>query len=111
MSNDVLKFKLADGTPVYVETNQAAPDADLRRVGRGGGPAAEVDRRFEDAVARIRPAAQVLLDSLRDLNSPEEISLEFGLKFSASAGALFASVDSEAAFKVNIKWKNPVQPQ
>jgi hypothetical protein len=106
MSNDVLKFELADGTPVYVETSESVSDSGLRRAGRGAGQPTEVDKRFEDAVARIRPAAQVLLDSLRDLNTPEEISLEFGIKFSASAGAIFASVDSEAAFKVSITWKN-----
>jgi hypothetical protein len=65
------------------------------------------DRRFEEAVSRIRPAAQALLDSLRALNTPDEINLEFGLKFNGKAGAIFASVDSEAVFKVAIKWKNP----
>jgi len=108
MSGDeVLEFQLADGTPVFIESGAGSGGAKLRRVGRGDGKSEQVDQRFEDAVARIRPAAQVLLDSLKDLNSPEEIGLEFGIKFSASAGAIFASVDSEAAFKVSIKWKNP----
>ena len=105
--NDVLEFQLADGTPVFIEGADDSSATGLRRVARGEQGAAKVDQRFEDAIARIRPAAQVLLDSLQDLNRPEEISLEFGIKFSASAGAIFASVDSEAAFKVNIKWKNP----
>jgi hypothetical protein len=104
---DLLEFELADGTPVYVETAGAdGTDMRLRRISRGGTGGGEVDRRFEEAVSRIRPAAQALLDSLRELNTPDEINLEFGLKFNAKAGAIFASVDSEAVFKVAIKWKN-----
>ena len=40
------------------------------------------------------------------MNTPDEIGLEFGIKFNAKAGAVFASVDSEATFKVSLKWKN-----
>lgn len=104
--SELLQFELADGTAVYVESADTAADSGLRRVSRGDTGALETNRRFEDAVARIRPAAQALLDSLRGLNAPEEIGLEFGIKFNAKAGAIFASVDSEAAFKVSIKWKN-----
>lgn len=51
----------------------------------------------------------MLLDNLKELNTPDEINLEFGLKFGAKAGAIFASADSEAVFKVAIKWKNPAE--
>lgn len=103
----VLEFELKDGTSVYVEVPDTVTDAGLHRVTRGGEDALRAETRFEDAVARIRPAAQVLLDNLHDLNTPEEIGLEFGLKFNARAGAIIASVDSEATFKVTNKWKNP----
>jgi len=102
---ELLEFELADGTPVYVETTDAGA-TDLRRVGRDAGSLLKADGRFEEAVGRIRPAAQALLDSLRDLNTPEEIGLEFELKFNAKAGAVIASVDSEATFRVSLTWKN-----
>ena len=35
------------------------------------------------------------------------VNLEFGVKFNAKAGVVFASVDSEAIFKVSITWKDP----
>lgn len=98
-----LSFTLPDGGSVAVE---ASGGGGLDRIGRGDEPE-QAQTGFAEAVARIRPAAQVLLDSLRGLNSPEEINLEFGLKFSARAGAIIASADSEAVFKVAIKWKNP----
>ena len=108
MSNrDLIELKLADGTPVYVETTGDFPAGrGPQRVSRGQSGAQEADTRFEEAVARIRPAAQALLDSLKELNTPEQINLEFGIKFNAKAGVIFASVDSEAVFKVAITWKN-----
>jgi len=61
---------------------------------------------FQDAIAHIRPAAEAVLQSLTEMNSPDEINLEFGVKFSAKVGAILASADSEATFKVSLKWKN-----
>jgi hypothetical protein len=102
----VLEYELADGTPVFVETADARTEEKPQRVTRCGGVPQKIDSRFEEAVARIRPATQILLDNLRDLNTPDQINLEFGLKFSANAGAIIASVDSEATFKVTITWKS-----
>jgi hypothetical protein len=105
----LLEFTLADGTPVYVEGTGARAQGDFQRVSRGGEgpPAAEAGGRFEEALARVRPATQAVLTSLKDLNQPEEISLEFGLKLHAKTGAVFASVDSEATFKLSITWCSP----
>ena len=106
--HDLIEFKLADGTPVYIETAEVSPrGGGPQRVSRNTAGAQEAATRFEDAVARIRPAAQALLDSLSDLNTPQQINLEFGITFNAKAGVIFASVDSEAVFKVAITWKNP----
>ena len=104
-TSDLVGFELKDGTPIYIEVKNTAADTDLRRVSRDASNALKAQQRFEEAVGRIRPAAQVVLDSLGELDSPEEIGLEFGLKFSAEAGAIIASVDSEATFKVSVRWK------
>lgn len=101
---ELLQFDLGDSAAVFVETRQA--EDGIRRVGRSASGAVETGKRFEEAVGQIRPAAEALLESLRKLNTPEEICLEFGIKFNAKAGAIIASVDSEATFKVAISWKN-----
>lgn len=101
-----INFTLSDGSSVAVEAVDGGGDGGLERIGRGGEPAS-AQRGFAEAVARIRPAAQVLLDGLKELNTPDEINLEFGLKFGFKAGAIIASADSEAVFKVSIKRKNP----
>jgi hypothetical protein len=106
----LIEFEL-DGQPVYVETEISGQQG-IDLVSRGGDDEPEkADFRFTDAVARIKPAAEAVLNAFREMNTPDEIALEFGLKFTAKAGAVFvASAGSEATFKVALKWKNDRQP-
>jgi len=104
-NKNIVQFDL-DGKPVYVEVEDQQEAYGMQRVSRGDNGVAESENRFTDAVARIRPAAEAVLKAFQDMNTPEEIALEFGIKFNAKAGAVFASVDSEATFKVSLKWKN-----
>jgi hypothetical protein len=105
----VVEFKLDDDSPVFVEIEDSEGSYGTQRVSRGGrnDGIEESDNRFTEAVARVRPAAELVLQSFREMNTPDEIGLDFGIKFSAKAGAILASVDSEATFKVSLKWKNP----
>jgi hypothetical protein len=95
-----------DGQPVYVEAEVSEAEG-MRRVSLSGDDEPErAESRFVDAVARIKPAAEVVLKAFQEMNTPDEIGLEFGLKFNAKTGVIFASADSEATFKVTLKWTN-----
>jgi hypothetical protein len=100
----VLEFEL-NGQPVYIEVDESETDG-LSTVSRGANEIIRAEEKFSQAVNRIRPAAEALLNSFREMVTPEEIGLEFGVKFNAKAGAILASIDSEATFKVSLKWKN-----
>lgn len=102
---NLIEFEI-DGNPVYVEVEESEVPEGMRRVSRGGEGLLKAEDRFNDAISRIRPAADALLNTFREMNTPDEIGLDFGIKFNARAGAIFASVDSEATFKVSLKWKN-----
>ena len=97
---NILEFEL-DGKPVYMEVEESDTDG-LRPVTRGDEGFQKAQTRFTEAIDRVRPAAVALLNSFREMDTPDEIGLEFGIKFSAKAGAVFASVDSEATFKVSL---------
>ena len=101
-----MPFILDDGTIIHVESVDAP--SEMERVSRGEEPEAKAARRFSDALGHIRPAAQAVLDTFQAINTPAEIQLEFGVKFSAKIGAaILASADGEATFKVSLKWTNP----
>ena len=62
---------------------------------------------FEIALNNVKQAAEVIVDKLCSLaQRPEEISVEFGVKLSAEAGAIIAKGSTEANFKIGLKWKN-----
>ena len=101
-----LSFLLDNDEEIVVEVEETG--GGMERVGRGGDRDVEsTGRRFADALAGIRPAAQTVLDTFRELNTPDEINLEFGMTFDAKAGAIFTSVGTAASLKVSLKWKNP----
>ncbi len=101
----LIEFEL-DGQPVYVEAEVSEAEG-IRLVSLGENNEPEkAAAHFTEAVARIKPAAEVVLNAFREMNTPDEIALEFGLKFNAKTGVIFASADSEATFKVSLKWKN-----
>ena len=105
----LIEFEL-DGQPVYIET-EISDQQGMERIAQGREDEPEqAESRFTDAVARIKPAAEVVLNAFREMNTPDEIGLEFGVKFTAKAGAVFvASAGSEATFKVSLKWTNDKQ--
>ncbi len=54
----------------------------------------------------MRPAAAAVFDSLRELNNPKQIELEFGIGISGSFGAFIASTKADVSFKVKLTWEN-----
>lgn len=103
MMKRLVQFELDDGTPIFVEIED---QEGRQRVGRGEAAVEKAQSRFTEAIARVKPAAEAVLNAFREFNTPQEIALEFGIKFNAQAGAIIASVDSEATFKVSLKWTN-----
>ncbi|MCP4459041.1 MAG: hypothetical protein GY816_13615, partial [Cytophagales bacterium] len=77
-----------------------------QRVSRNKEGVVEAESKFTKALAHVKPVASAVMDSVREMNTPDEIGLEFGLKFGAKAGVIFTSADSEATFKLSLKWKN-----
>jgi hypothetical protein len=106
-TKQLLQFELEDGSSIFVEVSEGPGEAyGPRRVGRGVEASEQAVQRFNETIARVRPAAEAVLKTFQGLNTPDEIALEFGIKFNATAGVVLASVDSEATFNVSLKWTN-----
>jgi hypothetical protein len=100
-------FQLDNGEAVWVEVQElpVAPEgADIVPASRSG---AARQQRLQQAVDGIRPAAEAVLDALREFNSPQTVELEIAIGFSGKVGAFIASADSSASFKVKLGWQNP----
>lgn len=63
---------------------------------------------YEHALDRIQSAAETIITKMRDLSeTPDEVSVEFGIKLSADIGAFLASTSAEAQFILRLTWKRP----
>ncbi len=111
---NMIEFKLDNGEFAYMQLEKTKVETQIKQhVSRGGSRNSSDEenivtapRSFNDAIKSIAPIGNALLSSLKDINTPDEISLEFAISFTGKAGIVFSSVESEASFKVNIKWKN-----
>jgi hypothetical protein len=102
----LIEFPLQDGGTIVVEVDEPMTEGGVVKAARSPGEVAEKAKEtFEDALDKIKPAAQSIVTKLRDLHDqPDEISVEFGIKLSAAAGAFIASAGIEANYKVTLKW-------
>lgn len=105
----IVQFKLDenDDNVMFMEIDDQEEVYGMQRVARNDDGIEEAESRFAAAIERVKPAAKKVLEAFQEMNTPDEIGLEFGVKFNAKAGAILASVDSEATFKVSLKWANP----
>lgn len=107
---DIQPFELEGGKIIYVEVTDAERGG-MQRVGRSAEEDKKAAKRFKEALEHVKPAAEAVLNAFKEMNTPDEIGLEFGVKFSGKVGVMLASVDSEATFKVSLKWSNTPKPK
>jgi hypothetical protein len=102
----LIEFPLQDGGKMVVEVDEPeTPGQVLQASIRPGEITERAKETLEDALDKIKPAAQSVINKLRQLHDePDEISVEFGIKLSAEAGAFIASAGIEANYKVGLKW-------
>ncbi len=114
MTKQLVEFELDDGSTVVFETDAPVPNKSTK-----GGvklvandsddsrPIHKAEQKLNALAGKIKPAAQIVLDALRELNTPKQIQLAFGIKLDASTGVIFANAGSEVNFNVTVTWENP----
>lgn len=105
----LVEFALEDGGHVLVEVQGGGA---LVTRGGGGQVQERATESFNRSIAKVKPAADALLASMTDLRQrPDEITVEFGVNFSAEAGAFIGSVGAEANFRVQLRWDRSSGPE
>lgn len=100
----ISSYSLVGGSSILIEVVEPE-DRGIAPVARGDGVSEKVTMSFEEELDKIRPVADTIIAKFRDLTcKPDEVQIEFGLKMSASAGAIITSGTVEANFNVTLKW-------
>lgn len=101
----LIQYKLDDSRTILVEVIEPVRGG-LAPVGRASDTIVQAQQTLSEALENVRPAAEAIINKLTDLSQvPDEISVEFGLKLSAGAGAVIASVGVECNYIVRLGWK------
>ena len=82
-----MQFELADGSPVYAEVDEPENTVQ-RRVSIGSDGIEKAQERFVEAIRKVQPAATAVLQTFQELDMPNEITLEFGVKLNGTLGAI-----------------------
>jgi hypothetical protein len=103
----LIEFAVGGGQAIYVQVEGSAAGPVTRGIG-GQSITTRASQTFEEAISRVRPAAEAVVAQMRSLASaPDEVAVEFGMTLSAGAGAFIAAVSTEANFKVSLTWHRP----
>jgi hypothetical protein len=106
----ITRIPLENGGSILVETEPAPSTGGLTRVSRPDGLVQEAKEKLETALAGIKPVAAAVMNTLKDINSPSEIEVEFGVKLSAEANVILSSTTMEGHFKITLTWKKAGTP-
>lgn len=92
---------LEDGGVIVVEMDD--PTGGVVKTGRPGTVVRQATQSLEVALDAVVPAARSILSKLRKAG-PQEVSVEFGLKLTAEAGAVIAKTTGECNIQVTLRW-------
>jgi Trypsin-co-occurring domain 1 len=95
-----------EGKNLYIEVE---PQYGSEATSAHGTPTARIDQAFENAKESIIAVCQSMVDTVRKVDTavtPDEFSLEFGIKFKADGTILLASVSTEASLTVRMTYKH-----
>jgi Trypsin-co-occurring domain 1 len=99
----LVEFKTDGGGSVVVAVDDSEPGVQL--VSRTGDALAQATDTFENALQRIRTAADSALRVFRDGQlKPDTVEIEFGVKLTAEAGAIIAKSAVEGHLVVKLSW-------
>ncbi|PGH46973.1 hypothetical protein CRI70_31075 [Streptomyces sp. Ru87] len=106
---ELVRFELAGDRGVVVETGEPADG--LTPVRRGADGVVDSATHFTERLATVRDAVGEALTQLRDRLGPDDITVSFGVKFTAEAGAVIARTAVEGNLAVEMTWhRSPGAP-
>ena len=102
----LIELPLEAGGTISVEVDDLSNHPTMRSV-ETKQVGVKVVATFEEALANLRPAVEAIVMKFKGLDvAPQQLGIEFGVKFSADAKAYIASASAEANFKVTLSWKH-----
>lgn len=100
--SDLVRFRLSSGRDVLVEADSV--DEGLVPAGLGDDGIVTATVRFSEHLDVIRDAVTEALTTLKEDLKPDDITVSFGIRFTAAAGAVIARASLEGTLGVEMSW-------
>ena len=101
----LVEFVVPGGDTLLVEVDEPEGTGP-RPAGVGGNAIERATMGLDQAIAKIRPLAELLLLELQALTRrPDQVSVELGIKLNAAAGIVIANTAVEGNCKITLSWK------
>lgn len=103
----LIEFPLQDGTTIIIEVESLESESGMIEAASPGEIVKKAKQTFENSLEKIQPALVSVVEKIRNLNfsqNPNEIEIQFGLRLTATSGAVIAVAGAEANFEVRLKW-------
>lgn len=105
LMDQLLQFESGGGT-VLVEVADDEPG--IERAARVDEVVVKARASLESAMEQVRAVANATLGKVQDLaQQPEQVEVEFGVRFNAEAGAVIARTQAEGHLQVRLTWTRP----
>src|SRR5262249_1783748 len=102
---------VGSGQSVLVQVEDSAAGPTTRGIG-AQSITTRASQTFEEAISRVRPAAEAIVDQLRSLSAaPDEVQVEFGLTLSAQGGDVAPAAGREATSRLRLGGHGPGEKQ
>jgi hypothetical protein len=102
----ILAVPTAEGAEVMFDVKDGVV-AGAEQVGRARSLPSELN--MDQALASARPAADAVVAAFRSL-SPDDITVEFGIRMDAKVGGVIVRAGMEANMTVTLHWSKSVAP-
>ncbi len=104
--NQYIEYVLDDGSTILIEAGNHKRSNEMYRSAREKNIVTKATKSFSDTMETIKPVAETIISKFKDVaQSPDEVSVEFGLKLQGETGAIIATAGVEANFKIALLWK------
>lgn len=106
MADTYLVFSEDNGEKIYIELESNKNDYGYRSgEGEERAKEKEAETRFAQAISTVKTLANNVLDQICEFaESPHEVELNMGVKFSATGNAFIAKTSADATLNLRIMW-------
>jgi Trypsin-co-occurring domain 1 len=102
----IVEFASQDGPPLLVKVDTTTVDDVVTRGLDDSALIHKAERTFEAALQPIRAVAQAVMNEVEAVpHRPDEVTVSFGLDFTASTSAVLAAANASANVSVELSWK------